>query len=85
MQKFRIGDLIVGKDSSDDMYRVTNKKHKFIGKVKKICGFGEIRVEIISSEPSYSIGDEYTVESKYFDFFNDNTYTIEKIKEMGLL
>jgi hypothetical protein len=63
--KFEVGDYVVPLPESDEEYAITNTDMK-LGKVIHVYGDGDIKIEIIAHEDDTEIGEEYSVEPKYF-------------------
>ena len=64
MNKFKKGDVIVGKESSD-CYSITSKKNNFEGVVMEVCGETDIRVK--QTKGDMNTGNRFYVESKHFE------------------
>lgn len=69
MSKFKIGDIVVANEQSNERYSVTAKKNNFIGKVTAIYSSGDmevITINICDSQKEY-IGHKFYVDKDYFD------------------
>lgn len=86
MNDFRIGDLIIGKESSDYNYSITCKRQNFIGRVVQSNPFGRfMKVKVVSSDILGTEGFVYSLEKKHFDFLKDNRRTKKQMEEKTLL
>lgn len=77
---FKVGELIVGLESSDRRYIVTNQKSGFVGKVL-ISKPNDMKVEVIHSDTRKDcIGYRCWVEPKYFESLRSNVNTINRMR-----
>ena len=70
--KFKVGDIVKGNSKSDEKYVVTNS-NMTIGKVTHVSNDGDtITIEVLEHKNmTFSDGEEYGVESKYFDLVEE--------------
>lgn len=69
MNKFKVGDKIVGLKESNNMYSITNEKNGFVGEVvdvKTEDEYKDLKVKVLKSNNERYVGDCYWVNSKYF-------------------
>lgn len=69
MNKFKVGDKIVGLKESNNMYSITNEKNGFVGEVvdvKTEDEYKDLKVKVLKSNDERYVGDCYWVNSKYF-------------------
>ena len=79
--KFKVGDIVVGNELSNEEYAVTNKDRGFVGKVIDTdIEDGEIKVEILELDNEDRIGDTYWVIVECFE----KKVTLEKPKKIYL-
>lgn len=84
MCKFALGDLVVGKDSSNEVYNVTNKRNDFLGRVLDIGERGNImNIEVIKSRSGACIGLHYWVGVEHFKHAFNNEDTISLLRKRG--
>jgi len=76
MSKFKVGDIIVGKDSGNNIYSHTAKKKGFVGEVIDTCAT-EIKVKILKSKTGF-IGSCFWVDSEHFKLKKDDSKAIVK-------
>ena len=70
MNKFKVGDIITGiKPESDDKYHITTSSAKM--EVTEITNSEEIVVKVLESPYSSDIGEEFDVESRYFELIEN--------------
>lgn len=82
---FNVGDIIIGKKESENVYSVTTTKENFIGEVLRVYDEIRIKVKVISCNREEYIGWVYDVKSRHFELKWCNRRVAEKIKEkMGL-
>ena len=75
MSKFKIGDIIVGEESSN-IYSWTCKKSNFVGQVLDLYGEGTIAVKVIESD--------HTIIGKVFSCVNSEHFKLkEKRKKIN--
>lgn len=82
---FKVGDLIVATESSNDRYLVTNQKRGFVGKIIQVnerASFydDDIRVEAVFIDKEKTSGRKFWVKSHYFTLAKDNKITISKMR-----
>lgn len=67
MNKFKIGDIVVGNDSSNQYY-ITCKNNNFVGKVVSSCD-KFIYVKVLSIDENFSqyVGEIFPVEDNCFE------------------
>ena len=72
--KFKVGDIVKGNSKSDEKYIVTNS-NMTRGKVTRVSNDGDtITIEVLEHKNmTFSDGEEYGVESKYFDLVEEAT------------
>ena len=67
MNKFKIGDIVVGNDSSNQCY-ITCKNNNFVGKVVSSCN-QFIHVEVLDIDKNFSqyVGEVFIVDYNWFE------------------
>ena len=72
--KFKVGDIVKGNSKSDKNYNITNS-NMTRGKVTRVSNNGDtITIEVLEHKNmTFSDGEEYGVESKYFDLVEEAT------------
>ena len=69
--KFKVGDIVKGNSESDRCYNITNS-NMTRGKVIRVTG-DTIMIEVLRHKTmANKVGDEYDVESKYFDLVEES-------------
>jgi hypothetical protein len=63
--KFEVGDYVVPLPESDEEYGITNTD-MYLAKVTEVRGDNKIVIEIVAHKKEYALGEEYSVEPKYF-------------------
>ena len=69
MNKFKVGDKIVGLKESNNMYSITNEKNGFVGEVvdvKTEDEYKDLKVKVLKANDKEDIGVCFWVNSKYF-------------------
>lgn len=96
--KFKVNDIVIAKEESNEKYVITCSDNKFVGKVIAIGeddNKGDILVEVIESKIKDYIGCVYWVDYRYFErkyvqnvylaspFFDDKEIEImEKVRDV---
>ena len=72
--KFKVGDIVKGNSKSDKKYNITNS-NMTRGKVTRVSNDGNtITIEALEhNNMTFTVVDEYGVESKYFDLVEEAT------------
>lgn len=72
--KFKVGDIVKGNSKSDEKYVVTNS-NMTRGKVTRVSNDGNtITIEALEhNNMTFTVAEEYGVESKYFDLVEEDT------------
>lgn len=65
--KFKVGDIVVGNDLSNDYYNYTNKNNHFIGEVIGYNMYDGLTVKVLECDNGWVIGDTYDVNEKHFE------------------
>ena len=71
--KFKVGDIVKGNSKSDKKYNITNS-NMTRGKVTRVSNDGDtITIEVLEhNNMTFTVVDEYGVESKYFDLVEED-------------
>ena len=72
--KFKVGDIVKGNSKSDKKYNITNS-NMTRGKVTRVSNDGDTITIVVLEHKNmtFTVVDEYGVESKYFDLVKEAT------------
>lgn len=86
MVKFKNGDIITAKESSNNVYRFTCKRNNILAEVIDYNKFTRfIDILILDSIENRLIGGTYRVDSEYFCLTKDNQATVKKLRGLTKL
>ena len=82
---FKVGDLIIGNERSNNRYMITNQRRGFVGKILKVkenCSFfdDDIEIEAIFLDKQKTSGRKFWVNSSFFTLAKDNKITINRMR-----
>lgn len=80
--KFKVGDIIVGKESSNEHYCITCKNNKFVGRVECVYDsyYEDIEVRVLKvEEDEDDIGALLQVHSGHFELLKNNLKTVREL------